>query len=62
MMPVGVPRVPYKLPKEGSWQWIDLWNCMVRERTRESRGRRGREKAFLRHPFAHKRPKTKKNY
>ena len=31
MMPIGVPRVPYRMPKEGVWQWIDIWNCMARE-------------------------------
>ena len=30
MMPIGVPRVPYRTPKEGSWQWVDIWNCLVR--------------------------------
>lgn len=48
MMPVGVPRVPYRLPKGGAWVWIDIWNCLVRifdffsfvsERERESRQR-----------------------
>jgi hypothetical protein len=29
MMPVGVPRVPYRLPKGGAWVWIDIWNCLV---------------------------------
>jgi hypothetical protein len=29
MMPVGVPKVPYRSRKGGGWQWIDLWNCMV---------------------------------
>ena len=32
MMPIGVPRVPYRTPKEGSWQWVDIWNCLYRER------------------------------
>jgi len=32
MMPIGVPRVPYRSPKEGSWQWVDIWNCLYRER------------------------------
>ena len=31
-MPVGVPKVPYRTPQEGSWQWVDLWNCLYRER------------------------------
>lgn len=28
-MPIGVPRVPYRTPKEGGWQWVDIWNCLV---------------------------------
>jgi ATP-dependent Clp protease protease subunit len=32
MMPNGVPRVPYKTPNENSWQWVDIWNCLYRER------------------------------
>ncbi|GMH33991.1 hypothetical protein BSKO_01825 [Bryopsis sp. KO-2023] len=32
MMPIGVPRVPYRTPKENSWQWVDIWNCLYRER------------------------------
>lgn len=32
MMPIGVPRVPYRTPKEGGWQWVDIWNCLYRER------------------------------
>lgn len=32
MMPIGVPRVPYKTPNESSWQWVDIWNCLYRER------------------------------
>ena len=31
-MPIGVPRVPYKTPNENSWQWVDIWNCLYRER------------------------------
>ncbi len=31
MMPIGVPRVPYRNRKEGSWQWVDIWNCLVSE-------------------------------
>ena len=30
MMPIGVPRVPYRTPREGGWQWVDIWNCLVR--------------------------------
>ena len=29
MMPVSVPKVPYRTPKEGTWQWVDIWNCLV---------------------------------
>ena len=32
MMPIGVPRVPYKTPNENMWQWVDIWNCLYRER------------------------------
>ncbi|XP_004515759.1 ATP-dependent Clp protease proteolytic subunit-related protein 2, chloroplastic [Cicer arietinum] len=32
MMPIGTPRVPYKTPGEGTWQWVDLWNALYRER------------------------------
>lgn len=31
MMPVGVPRVPYK-GKFRTWQWVDIWNCLYRDR------------------------------
>jgi hypothetical protein len=31
MMPVGVPRVPYR-GRGGHWQWVDIWNCLYRER------------------------------
>ncbi|KAE9597716.1 putative Clp protease proteolytic subunit /Translocation-enhancing protein TepA [Lupinus albus] len=24
MMPIGTPRVPYRTPGEGTWQWVDL--------------------------------------
>lgn len=30
MMPIGVPRVPYRTPRENVWQWVDIWNCLVR--------------------------------
>ena len=30
MMPIGVPRVPYRTPQSGGWQWVDIWNCLVR--------------------------------
>lgn len=29
MMPVGTPKVLYKTPGEGTWQWVDLWNALV---------------------------------
>ena len=29
MMPIGTPRVPYRNPGEGTWQWVDLWNALV---------------------------------
>ncbi|KAF9587612.1 hypothetical protein IFM89_004444 [Coptis chinensis] len=32
MMPIGVPRVPFRTPGEGTWQWVDLWNALYRER------------------------------
>eukprot|EP00262_Sarcandra_glabra_P019401 TRINITY_DN72_c0_g2_i1.p1 TRINITY_DN72_c0_g2~~TRINITY_DN72_c0_g2_i1.p1 ORF type:complete len:291 (+),score=47.08 TRINITY_DN72_c0_g2_i1:103-975(+) len=32
MMPIGTPRVPYRTPGEGTWQWVDLWNALYRER------------------------------
>ncbi|CAH9132096.1 unnamed protein product [Cuscuta epithymum] len=32
MMPVGTPQVLYRNPVEGSWQWVDLWNALYRER------------------------------
>ncbi|XP_057976984.1 ATP-dependent Clp protease proteolytic subunit-related protein 2, chloroplastic isoform X2 [Malania oleifera] len=32
MMPIGTPRVPYRNPEEGTWQWVDLWNALYRER------------------------------
>ncbi|KAG2677500.1 hypothetical protein I3760_12G100500 [Carya illinoinensis] len=32
MSPIGTPRVPYRTPGEGTWQWVDLWNALYRER------------------------------
>ncbi|RLM55388.1 ATP-dependent Clp protease proteolytic subunit-related protein 2, chloroplastic [Panicum miliaceum] len=32
MMPIGTPRVPYRTPGEGTWQWLDIWNALYRER------------------------------
>ena len=29
MMPIGTPKVPYRTPGEGGWQWIDIWNVLV---------------------------------
>jgi ATP-dependent Clp protease protease subunit len=31
-MPLGVPKVPYRLPGDASPQWVDLYNRMYRER------------------------------
>jgi len=31
-MPIGVPKVAYRLPGEASPQWIDLYNRLYRER------------------------------
>ena len=31
-MPIGVPKVPYRLPGEPAPQWIDLYNRLYRER------------------------------
>jgi ATP-dependent Clp protease protease subunit len=31
-MPIGVPKVPYRLPGEPSAQWVDLYNRLYRER------------------------------
>lgn len=30
MMPIGTPRVPYRNREEGTWQWVDIWNALVR--------------------------------
>ncbi|KAH0643163.1 hypothetical protein KY290_035449 [Solanum tuberosum] len=32
MMPIGTPKVPYRNPTDSSWQWVDLWNALYRER------------------------------
>ena len=29
---IGVPRVPYHSPRFRKWMWVDLWNCMYRDR------------------------------
>lgn len=31
-MPIGVPKIPYRLPGEPDAQWVDLYNRMFRER------------------------------
>lgn len=31
-MPIGVPKVPFRLPGEQSAQWVDLFNRLYRER------------------------------
>lgn len=33
MMPIGTPKVPYRTPGEGTWQWVDLWNALVSYRS-----------------------------
>nr|YP_010520061.1 clp protease proteolytic subunit [Indosasa crassiflora]UXP74745.1 clp protease proteolytic subunit [Indosasa crassiflora] len=32
-MPVGVPKVPYRIPGDEEATWVDLYNVMYRERT-----------------------------
>jgi ATP-dependent Clp protease protease subunit len=32
-MPIGVPRVPHRLPGESVSQWLDIYNKLYRERT-----------------------------
>jgi ATP-dependent Clp protease protease subunit len=32
-MPIGVPRVPHRLPGESTSQWLDIYNKLYRERT-----------------------------
>jgi ATP-dependent Clp protease protease subunit len=32
LMPIGVPKVPFRLPGEPSAQWVDLYNRLYRER------------------------------
>jgi ATP-dependent Clp protease protease subunit len=31
-MPIGIPRVPYRLPGESYGQWVDLYNRLYRDR------------------------------
>lgn len=31
-MPIGVPKVPYRLPSEKHLQWVDIYNYLSRER------------------------------
>ena len=31
-MPIGVPKVAYRLPGEPTTQWVDLYNRLYRER------------------------------
>ena len=31
-MPIGVPKVPFRMPGEPSAQWVDLYNRLYRER------------------------------
>jgi ATP-dependent Clp protease protease subunit len=32
LMPIGVPKVPYRLPGEETAQWVDLYNRLYRDR------------------------------
>jgi ATP-dependent Clp protease protease subunit len=32
IMPIGVPKVPYRMPGDDSSQWVDLYNRLYRER------------------------------
>ena len=32
IMPIGVPKVPFRLPGEPAAQWVDLYNRLYRER------------------------------
>ena len=32
-MPIGVPKVPYRIPGDEEATWVDLYNVMYRERT-----------------------------
>ncbi|VFQ87604.1 unnamed protein product [Cuscuta campestris] len=32
MMCVATPQVLYRNPDEGTWQWVDLWNALYRDR------------------------------
>ena len=31
-MPIGIPKVPYRLPGDPSAQWVDIYNRLYRER------------------------------
>lgn len=31
-MPIGVPKVPYRIPRDEEATWVDLYNVMYRER------------------------------
>ena len=31
-MPIGVPKVPFRMPGEPTAQWVDLFNRLSRER------------------------------
>lgn len=32
MMPIGVPKVAYRVPGSGSADWVDIYNRLYRER------------------------------
>ena len=31
-MPIGVPKVPFRMPGESTAQWVDLFNRLSRDR------------------------------
>jgi ATP-dependent Clp protease protease subunit len=31
-MPIGVPKVPFRMPGEPAAQWVDLYNRLYRDR------------------------------
>lgn len=31
-MPIGIPKVPYRLPGDTQFQWVDIYNRLYRER------------------------------
>jgi len=45
-MPIGVPKVPYRLPGEETAQWVDLYNRLYRDRIFLAGGTRGKRLAL----------------